>query len=224
LNIAFVPVRGGSKSIPHKNIKSFCGKPLVYWCLNALNESNNIDKIFVATDCEIIKQTVQSFKLSKVCIFDRSNENAKDHSSTESVLLEFLNKNSFGSNDLIFLIQATSPLTQTSDIDNAFQLLLDRKTDSLLSCVRFKRFLWDELGFPINYKLNKRPRRQDFRGELLENGAVYISSVSNILRSRNRISGSISIYEMDDSSAIEIDEEDDWPMAEYLMKKRLLAK
>lgn len=53
--IAFVPVRCRSKSIPFKNIKEFCGKPLVYWNLEALQNSSSIDKIFVATDCEEIK-------------------------------------------------------------------------------------------------------------------------------------------------------------------------
>ena len=82
--IAFIPVREGSKSIPEKNIKSFCGKPLVYWNLFALHLSN-VDKIIVATDSLKIKTIVNSFNFSKVSVYDRSNKNAQDTSSTESV-------------------------------------------------------------------------------------------------------------------------------------------
>ena len=88
--IAFVPARGGSKSIPSKNIKSFCGKPLIFWCLQELQNSN-VDEIIVATDSVEIKDVVNTFKFSKVKVYDRKEENAKDNSSTESVMLEYIN-------------------------------------------------------------------------------------------------------------------------------------
>jgi len=170
MTIAFIPVRCGSKSIPFKNIKSFCGKPLVYWNLKALQDSKNIDQIIVATDCDQIKEVVKSFSLSKVIIYDRESENAKDTSSTESVMLEFLSKHQFENNDLFILVQATSPLTQTKDFDRALELLLSSKADSLLTCVRTKRFFWNENGKPLNYDYTNRPRRQEFDGLLMENG------------------------------------------------------
>ncbi len=83
MNIAFIPVRCGSKSIPFKNIKEFCGRPLVYWNIEALQNSINIDKVFVGTDCEDIKLVVNSFGFSKVEIYDRELENANDTASTE---------------------------------------------------------------------------------------------------------------------------------------------
>ena len=140
MNIAFIPVRCGSKSITFKNIKEFCGKPLVYWNLEALEKSNNIDEIFVATDCEEIKNVVNSFNFSKVKIYDRDKENASDTSSTESVMLEFINKQNFKDSDLFFLVQATSPLTQTKDFDKALETLKNENADSLLTCIRTKRF------------------------------------------------------------------------------------
>ena len=84
MNIAFVPVRCGSKSIKFKNIRDFCGKPLVYWCLNALEKSRYIDKIFLATDCDEIKSVINKFSFSKVDIFNRNKDNASDFASTES--------------------------------------------------------------------------------------------------------------------------------------------
>jgi len=222
--IAFVPVRCGSKSIPFKNIKLFCGKPLVYWNLLALQDSSNIDKIFVATDCEEIKSIVNSFEFSKVQVYDRELQNANDVATTESVMLEFLDKQNFDSNDLLFLVQATSPLTQTKDFDEALENLKNQKADSLLTCVRIKRFFWNQNGTPCNYDYKKRPRRQDFHGILMENGAFYINTIGNIKKDQNRLSGKVAIHEMEEFTAVEIDEEDDWIIAEKLMFKHILSR
>jgi len=222
MNIAFIPVRCGSKSIPFKNIKEFCGKPLVYWNLEALQNSTNIDEIYVATDCSEIKEIVNSFGLSKVKVYDREAQNANDTASTESVMLEFIEKNSFNDNDLFFLVQATSPLTQTKDFDEALAHLKNEKSDSLLTCIRTKRFMWNEDAIPLNYDYKNRPRRQDFDGLLMENGAFYINSIANIKKEKNRLSGKIAIYEMEEHTAVEIDEEDDWHIAEKFMNKYVL--
>ena len=75
--IAFVPVRGGSKSIPLKNIKDFCGKPLVYWTVAALQQSPSVNKIVVATDSPVIKETVLSFGFDKLVVYDRDEANIR---------------------------------------------------------------------------------------------------------------------------------------------------
>jgi len=224
MNIAFIPVRCGSKSIPFKNIKDFCGKPLVYWNLLSLENSKYIDEIYVATDCKEIKEVVESFKFSKVKVYDRDAQNANDTASTESVILEFIEKNSFSDNDLFFLVQATSPLTQTKDFDEALEKLKVEKADSLLTCVRTKRFYWNDDATPLNYDYKNRPRRQDFDGMLMENGAFYINSIKNIQQAKNRLSGKIAIYEMAEFTSVEIDEEDDWIIKEQLMEKHILPK
>lgn len=223
MNLAFVPVRGGSKGIPLKNIKLFCGKPLVYWCLYSLQRSTSIDKIFVSTDSSQIKEVVSSFNLSKVSIYERSDENAQDESSTESAILEFLDDNNFEYTDLFFLVQATSPLTEPKDFDRALDLMIVNKSESLLTCTRSKSFFWSDNGEPLNYDYRKRPRRQDFNGTLVENGAFYISSVGSITNNKNRLNGQISIYEMDDFKSIELDGLDDWIAAENAMQTHILA-
>jgi len=222
MNIAFIPVRCGSKSIAFKNIKIFCGKPLVYWNLLSLQNSKNIDKVYVATDCNKITDIVNEFNFSKVKVYDRDEKNANDTASTESVMLEFIEKNSFDDNDLLFLVQATSPLTQTKDFDEALEKLKYEKADSLLTCVKVKRFYWNKNGIPLNYDYLNRPRRQDFDGILMENGAFYINSIGNILKDKNRLSGKIAIYEMEEFTSVEIDESDDWLIAEKMMYKYIL--
>ena len=222
MNIALIPLRCGSKSIPFKNIKEFCHKPLVYWSLKALQDSTNIDEIYVAIDCQKIKDVVASFSLSKVKIYDREEKNANDIATTESLMLEFINKHTFQKDDLFFLVQATSPFTQTADFDRALELLKLKEADSLLTSVRVKKFIWDESGRSLNYDYMKRPRRQDFDGVLIENGAFYINSIGNILKYENRISGKIAIYEMPEFTSVEIDEDDDWHLAEKFMRKYIL--
>lgn len=219
MNIAFIPVRGGSKSIPLKNIKPFLGKPLVYWSLLALEEAKNIDKVILATDLEEIKNIVEDFSFSKVSVFNRNEINATDTASTESVILEYLETANLKLTDKIILVQATSPLTQAKDIEEGIKLLETSGADSLLSAVRSKRFYWGLDFKPLNYQIDKRPRRQDFKGWFVENGAFYINTVGNILKHKNRLSGEITIYKMPEFTAIEIDEEDDWLIAESLMKK-----
>ena len=225
MNIAFVPARCGSQTIPFKNIKIICGKPLIYWALLALTKSKSIDQIYVATDCDDIKDVVVDFNFEKVQIFDRCDVNASNTASTESVMLEFLDGMNFSEEDLFILVQATTPFTSSDDFDNAINIIKsDSEIDSLLSCVESKRFFWTKDGNAINYNYYKRPLRQDFDGLLMENGAFYINTVENIYKYKNRLSGNIHPYVMPEYTAIEADEEDDWLIIEQLMYKYIINK
>ena len=221
MNIAFIPVRGGSKSIPLKNIKILNGKPLVYWTAKAANDAMFVDKVIIATDSEEIKSAVLSFGFDKLEVYDRNLANAQDTSSTESVMVEYIEKSELEGEDKFILIQATSPLLKSNYIDEMIIKLENSDADSIFSAVREKQFHWieTEKGVePINYDYKKRPRRQDFQGILAENGACYINSVKNILENNCRISGKIITYEMPTETAYEIDEESDWLIVENLLK------
>lgn len=228
MNVAFIPVRGGSKSIPLKNIKPICGKPLVYWVVKAACECRDIDIVYIATDSEVIRETVEAFKsgaeaeiFSKAVVIGRSKESASDTASTESAMLEFAEKYQF---DNIVLVQAASPLLQASDLDRGFEEYKTEGTDSVLSVVRQKRFHWetneDGYAHPTNYDVFHRPRRQEFDGYLVENGAFYITSKESLVSSRNRVSGNIKAVEMSEDTFYEIDELSDWLIIEELMKIR----
>lgn len=218
-NIAFIPVRGGSKSIPLKNIKILNGKPLVYWTAKAANDARCIDLVVIATDSPEIKRVVEELNLEKVVVYNRDKENAQDTSSTESVMLEYINKSNLNESDYFFLIQATSPLLKSQHIEDMFKQMIGASADSSLSCVKNKRFYWNEYGQPLNYNWRDRPRRQDFSGCFMENGACYINTVGGVKKDRNRLSGKIAVYEMPEYTAIEIDEPDDFIILEKLMKK-----
>ena len=222
MNIVLIPARCGSKGIHFKNIKKFNGKPLIYWSIMSAQNSKFIDKIFVASDCDEIKSVVNSFGLKKCEVYDRDPNNAQDQSTTESLMIEFINNADLNDDDILLLMQATSPLTETSDVNGAIGLFKQNNADSLLSCTRQKIFLWNSDGTPQNYDYKKRPRRQEYSGVLVENGAIYINTVGSIKENKNRLSGQISIYEMDSYKSVDLDDEHDWIIAENLMQKLVI--
>lgn len=221
--IAFIPVRGGSKSIPLKNIKLFYGKPLVCWNIEALEACPEVDEVIVATDSDEIWNTVEQKNYKKVILYRRSAENASDTASTESVMMEYIRYANLTDDSIFMLVQATSPLTETIHFSEALQIYAKGEYDSIITCVRNFRFFWNEDGTSMNYDYMNRPRRQNFKGMLMENGAFYINTVKNVLQNGNRLSGKIGIYEMPEYTATEIDEPDDWIILENLMRKYVLS-
>ena len=219
--VALIPVRGNSKSIPHKNIKSFCGEPLIYWTAKAATDCTWIEQVYVSTDSEEIKDVVTSFDMQGLQVVNRSSNTATDTASTESVMMEFAQNSTFSH---IILIQATNPLLQSKDLEYGFQKYIKGKYDSLLSVVRQKRFIWNEedrCAYPQNYKPNARPRRQDMDGYLVENGAFYITSRDALMKTKCRISGTTGVYEMPEDTYFEIDEPSDWAILEAIFNNRI---
>ncbi len=215
--VTLIPVRGGSKSIPYKNIKLMAGKPLVYWTIKAATESKYIDAVYVSTEDQKIKETVLGFDLG-VIVIDRPIEFAQDTSSTESVMLHFMEQ--VPDFDILNLIQATSPFTTALDLDAAIELFFKNGHDSLLTGVLYKKFYWTPDGKPLNYDYLNRPRRQEFEGVVNENGAFYLTKKEILKQNRNRLGGKIGIYLMSEDKAIDIDEPSDWQLAEKLLRKQ----
>ena len=223
-NVAFIPVRGGSKSIPLKNIKPLLGKPLVLWVIEAALNANVYDKVVVSTDHLEIRKTVNSFD-SNILVVNRSEKVSSDTASTESTLLEFAQQYDF---ENITLIQATSPLLTDKDLQGAHKKYQTEKIDSILSVVNQKRFIWEKTEkhyyHPTNYDPSHRPRRQEQTGYFVENGAFYITSRDRLLKTKTRISGNIGVYVMPEDTFYEIDEPSDWQIVEKLLRNRLNKK
>lgn len=211
--VAFIPLRGGSKSIPLKNIKELWGKPLCYWTISEASKCDFIEKVFVATDDERIKFCVEKFGIKKVQVISRSAQTATDTASSESALIEFCQNYDF---ENVYFIQATSPFLKSEDLKKANEVYQSETPDSMLSVARKKQFLWNIDGTPMNYNPQKRPRRQDWDGYFIENGAFYFSSKQAILNSKCRISGKIKPIEMEENSLFEIDEPKDFEFFERL--------
>ena len=214
--VALIPLRGGSKSILKKNIKFICGRPLCAWVLEAAVNSELIDSVYVSTDSKEIADVVVGLNMG-IKIIERPSNLSTDKATTESVILHAMEIIPF---DKVVTIQATSPLLETLDIDRALIDFEKLKYDSMLSAVRMKRFFWTENGLPINYNPISRPMRQDFKGTFMENGAFYITKRSVLKNLKCRIGGVVGIFEMDEKTAVEIDEPDDWTIVERLLKEK----
>lgn len=220
--IGIIPLRAGSKSIPGKNKKKIFGRALYQWTLSE-GLFSDLDKLYIFTDdVDILEQVKNEYHwTSKVKIVHRSAESATDTASTEKAMLELAQSIEYDF-DIICLIQATSPLTSRQDINNCFKSVKDGGYDSALTVVENKRFIWNLDGDSINYDYKFRPRRQDFKGLYIENGAVYAVKKEVFLESQNRLGGKIAIVEMPGDTLTEIDEQNDWLVMEKLIENRLL--
>ncbi len=223
--IAFIPLRGGSKSIPGKNRRPIAGKPLFGWVVEAAAGCQGIDRVIVCTDDEPIAAAVRMLGDPRVEAVGRSPETASDTATTESAMLEYARNHDF---DRMVLIQATSPLLTSEDLSQGIALLESSGADSLLSGVEQKRFLWsrksDGVAIPQNYDPLRRPRRQDFEPFFVENGAFYICTKADLLRTGCRISGKVALHVMPEETFYELDEPADWKIIEQLLLQRTSDK
>ncbi|WP_044399002.1 acylneuraminate cytidylyltransferase [Lacinutrix sp. Hel_I_90] len=217
--IGFIPLRKGSKGIPNKNKRKMVGRPLFTWVLGEAIFSD-LDEIIIYTDDEaIISFIAKEYQwTTKVKAHLRSDESASDTASTEMAMLEFCERIAYDF-DAFCLLQATSPFTTRADI-NACLSKLNEGYDSALTVVNTHRFLWNENGTPINYNPLQRPRRQDFDGLLIENGAVYTTTKDALKKNKNRLGEKTAVVKMPEASLLEIDTENDWIAVEQLLIER----
>ncbi|WP_454986699.1 cytidylyltransferase domain-containing protein [Capnocytophaga bilenii] len=220
--IAIIPLRAGSKGIPNKNKKKMLGRPLYQWALGEAIFSN-LDKIYIFTDDQQIIEDIKKeyHWTDKVEVVKRSEESAIDTASTEMGMLELAMQLNYNF-DIYCLIQATSPLLTREDINQVLFKVEEEQFDSALTVVENKRFTWTKDGKSVNYDYLHRPRRQDYEGMLVENGAFYAVKKETYLQTKNRLGGKIGIVKMCEDSLYEIDEPSDWDIIEILLKNREL--
>lgn len=217
--ICFIPVRKGSKGIPHKNILPLGGKPLVCWVLDAVLESGIADAIWVATDCDAMQSMLAERYGNSICVFRRSEWTAGDKSPVMDVINEFIDTLLLDDTDRFILLQATSPFTLVSELHTLHNEMLQGLYDSFISCCRMKKFRWSEDGYPLDYTFLKKPMRQAYKGLLIETGSFYATTVRQIRNTRQLISGSVKVVEVGRGGMIDIDEKEDWAMAEGYLKQ-----
>lgn len=218
--VVMIPARGGSKSIKLKNIRPIAGRPLIYWSLDAAVNSEKVDKVYVATDSEEIKNVVLNYDRDshgKIFVVDRAEWSSCDTATTEDVMFDFSDRVDYKN---MVLIQCTNPLITTEDIDACIDI--HPNFDSVVSTVVQKRFYWhfneDGSISEIGHDIRKRPRRQDWDGVLAENGSIYVISRENLYKGKCRLYGRIGTHIMSDDSYFEIDEPVDWIIIEQLLK------
>ena len=224
--ICIITARGGSKRISKKNIKDFCGKPIISYSIETAIKSNLFDEVMVSTDDQDIA------KVSKVhganIPFFRSKKNSDDYSSTAEVIFEVLEEYKKLGYDFQYAccIYPTAPLLQIDSLINGFDLLKNNELDTVFPVLRF--------GFPIQRALrmdinsvvsmvqpeNLTKRSQDLEPTYHDAGQFYFLNVERFMKSKKLLtekSAGIVLNEMD---AQDIDTEEDWDIAEFKYQYR----
>ena len=221
--VAIIPARGGSKGIPHKNIKLLGGKPLISHSIEQAIQAAYVSDVYVSTDDPIIADSASEAG-SQVIV--RPENLSGDTASSESALLHALNEIEKNQHvDYVVFLQCTSPFRSSADIDAAIDIIKSEDSDSLLSVVTNHRFLWRKTANgaeSINYDFNHRPRRQDMDIQYMENGSIYIFKPWVLKKLGNRLGGKVSMYVMDEYSATEIDSEYDLTLARAMFQSLII--
>ncbi len=219
--LAIIPARGGSKRLPRKNVLNLCGKPLLAHTIEAGLNSEHIDKVIVTSDDNEILEISEEFGAD---IIKRPPDLASDTAMTFDAIKHCI-ENIEEKYDYIVLLQATSPLRNSKNIDEAIELLETKNADAVLSVCKMDHSpLWsntlsDSLSMSDFLKdevLNKRS--QDLEEYYRLNGAIYICKTDKLLKEKSFfLKKNIFAYKMDRESSVDIDEKIDFKIAEFLM-------
>lgn len=224
-NIAIIPARSGSKGLKDKNIKLLNGKPLLAYSIEEAIKSKCFDTVFVSTDSK--KYADIAKKYGAEVPFLRSKNNATDKSDAWSVVRETLdNYDKLGKRfDTFTYLQPTSPLRTSKDIKNAYKLYKELKANSIVSVCETEVSPLYCYKLPKNNLLskvlnveNENKRRQDTGLYYNMNGAIYLSNVSNFIKTNDIYKNKCYAYVMNKKSSVDIDDELDFKFVESLIK------
>jgi CMP-N-acetylneuraminic acid synthetase len=227
--ISIIPARGGSKGLPRKNIAMLNGKPLIAYSIESALKSNFMNRVIVSTEDEEIAEISKKYGSE---VMKRPIELAGDNTSTISVVKHVLNQLECEGYHVkvLVLLQPTTPLRTSVDIDAAIQLFLASNCQSVISvCEMGHSPYWSfevEKGHmkPLFGKKYLGMRRQDLPKVYMPNGALFISSPEEINRADSFYSSRIIPYIMSAERSIDIDCEMDLLEAEIILKKSLRAQ
>ena len=220
--IAIIPARGGSKRIPKKNLRSFCGQPMLAYAIKAAQASGCFEHIVVSTDDIEIAETAR--QLGAEVPFMRNPSLADDHTGTTAVTVDAIKQlESLGfSSDAYCCIYATTPLLQGIDLATAFHKLQSQHAEYVFSAASY--------GFPIQRALklinggfavpfqpeNMSKRSQDLEPAYQDAGQFYWGTRDAWLNGKGVFSGTGIAHVLPRYRVVDIDTEEDWHMAELL--------
>lgn len=214
---ALLPMKGHSERVSNKNMKEFAGKPLYHAIMQSLQKSKYIEKVIIDTDSDIIaKDALVNFE--KVEIIDRPKEIQGDFVPMNDIIdydLTQLDEEQF------LQTHSTNPLLTTETINRAIESYFANleNNDSLFSVTKIQTRLYWTDGTPINHNLKELLRTQDLPIAYEENSNIYIFSKKSFKKAGNRRIGlSPLMFEMNKLEAIDIDEAEDFILAELLHK------
>ncbi len=223
--IAIITARGGSKRIPHKNIRDFCGKPILFYSIEAALKSHCFTTVMVSTDDEIIADLAK--KAGAEVPFLRSDKTSGDFATTAEVIEEVLTeyKKQGEEFDTACCIYPTAPFITAEKLQEAVRLLEEKDLDSVMPVVEFSfpplRGMVIEEG-KLNYKWEKysQMRSQDLEKIYHDVGQFYVLNVKHFEESKKLVTQNTGAIMMSELETQDIDNETDWKIAE--LKYRLI--
>jgi len=222
--LAVIPARGGSKRLPNKNILDLKGKPLIVWSIEAAKKSKYIDEIVVSSDSDKILEIAKKYSVTTI---KRPDNLATDTASSVDVIKHVI-YNIKEKYDYIVLLQPTSPLRNEKHIDEAIEELIKKNADAIISVceidhpVEWSNVLPENLSMENFISKENLKRSQDLPKRYRINGAIYICKTDKFLKENTFfLEKNIFAYIMDKKSSVDIDDEFDFKLAEFLMKYKL---
>lgn len=216
--IALLPMKGNSERVPNKNLKDFNGKPLFHHVLQSLQNCKLIDEVIINTDSDKIAESASVF--SKVKIHQRPQEICGDFVSMNDVIANDLD-NSDG--DIYLQTHSTNPLLKTDTVSQSIEQFNSSTSDSLFSVTKLQTRLYWKDGKPVNHNPNELIRTQDLPPLFEENSNIFIFTKESFVNAGNkRIGVNPTMFEIDKIEAIDIDEPQDFILAETIQKLNLV--
>lgn len=225
--LAIITARGGSKRIPRKNIKSFLGQPIINYSIQAANQAGCFDEVMVSTDDNEIAQVAK--QAGAEVPFMRSEKNSDDYSTTADVLREVINAYlNIGREFKYFCcIYPTAPFVTAEKLARAYNMLAHSDAKSVVPVVRFgfpiQRSLKIEDGLiQMNWPEHMNSRSQDLTPSYHDSGQFYFLRTDAFMKDFKLFTSRTLPLEMPESEVQDIDNEEDWKVAE--MKYTFLKK
>jgi CMP-N-acetylneuraminic acid synthetase len=218
--IAIIPARGGSKRIPNKNIKSFHGKPILAYSIEAALNSQQIDKVIVSTDDEKVTEISKSYGLE---VIERPAAESSDSAPARDVIRHGIARLQHFKN-LIYL-QPTSPLRHPNTIDDALMMFNKSNNGSLVSVNATAKpldwmFTLSKSNQLVPQTREKSLNRQEALPLYVLNGAIYISNLVELIKNDFNLVRNDSIgFVMSKVESIDIDDQFDFEVAEHFLRK-----
>ncbi|MGV8934732.1 MAG: cytidylyltransferase domain-containing protein [Gallionellaceae bacterium] len=216
--LALIPARGGSKGLPGKNIRKFCGKPLIAWTIEAALGSKYIDRVVLSSDDDEIIAIAKAYGCDVP--FVREPELALDDTPSIDVVVDAINR--CPGYEWTVLLQPTSPLRLAEDIDGALNLCCSRRAPACVSVTETNQSPYWMYTMTSGQTLSpilptvQATRRQDLPNSYALNGAVYAAQTDWLLASKQFISSGTLAYLMPSERSLDIDTKVDFMMAEFL--------
>lgn len=222
--IAIITARGGSKRIPKKNIKEFCGKPIIAYSIEAALKSNIFDEVMVSTDSEEIADIARQYGASVP--FMRSAKTSDDYATTSDVIMEVLEKyQEMGQTfDYICCIYPTAPFVTPDKLKEAMSIMEKDDVVEVMPVVQFSYppqrcfVIGDDNYMKYKYEEYMQSRSQDLEKQYHDAGQFYVYDADKYVKLSGKISGGIMPIIVSELEVQDIDNEDDWKIAELKYK------